>query len=364
LSHARRTDVGIIDGPTFDAVLEKAKAEIEAHGGRCVLNISMVPDEETRYEFKLDARPDLPALLAADRQVMVKRGEPPTAPQDALAAELARLWTGYDAEDVVLCLISAGRALQVICRKKPWVSSAHAHCTCGFRVGVDAAHDEIHAHGAIVEVAMRAAEYDPVAVVRMTHTQNALDQTSGGPPPPPVTRLALTLAALMFGRADAAELLAKTFDGLDPELAADVAAIALPATALSADALAADRRDLPAHYPLCADLIEFTGEPGVVRYHDRALALGRPLFTADTPAPGCRADVVALGAPPGATMIDAMLHDIGRAPEQMADHGNPYFSALARARAAALIEVCTAGRPAALDARLQMARARVDAGGM
>jgi hypothetical protein len=125
-------------------------------------------------------------------------------------------------------------------------------------------------------------------------------------------------------------------------------------------------------YPRHACGLEAIGEPGVASCWKYCLEEGVPLYTDNTPSPRTTAEVFAISTPErlalfrgrkgSESLVDHILDRTLHRLDPLVHHDNAYFSSIARIRILPLVEVCTASRPDALRARLEMAEARVLSG--
>ena len=415
----------IISEAAFREVLGKARGEIEAHPGRSILNIILAPDN-AHFHISLDPRPDQPALIDASiARGGAEAGEEPNPGELQFAAEIKRVWSAYDHEEMVMCILTVGQATQVTVRPKPWIDEKklHEHCSCGIRRGADEAHDAAHLEANVIGDAAAALDtlfeiHHPPESHGIVHARRALSHTRGAldcvePSPPAKVRLAVVLAALLhvaddrkyFGKAarGAGDLAALSLDDPDttrgekePEsprpnaeriLAAaltdypdgeEIKALALEA--IGYVSASGNGNEVPPRaeanpfllYPRHAARLEAIGEPGVVRCWEHTLEVGRPLFDEDSPKPSTSAEVFALATPErfaayqerkeSATMIDHYFDKIIHLIDPLVSHPNMYIATAARMRIQPLVDVCTASRPDALTARLEMAKARAKTG--
>jgi len=394
----RQTNTPIITEEAFVEVLNKARDEIEKNPGRSILNVVLAPDNAS-FNLALDPRPDQPGLidaaLARDRQT------PPSAAELAFAAEVKRIWKAYDHEQMVMCLLCVGQSTQITCRPKPWIlkEELHEHCSCGFRRGVDADHDKSHYEAAIIGNAAekllrlfkdhKVSESHGIDHARrvLSHTRNAMSQAK--PEPTETVRLAMMLAALLHD-ADDHKFFKESDDPLQnartillevlqehPE-AQKVKDIALEAITLVS--ASNNGNSVPQSvsknpfllYPRLADRLEAIGEIGIVRCHQYTLEVGRPLYTDTTPTPSGFKQVFEIATPArfesyllrkkSESMVDHIFDKLLNIIDPLISHENVYFSSIAKIRIQPLIEVCTASRPKAFNARLEIAKARVEAG--
>jgi uncharacterized protein len=418
----------IITEEAFREILHKAKAEIEAHPGRSILNVILAPDN-AHFHLSLDPRPDQPALIDASiARASAKAGEEVSPSELQFAAEIKRLWSSYDHEEMVLCILTVGQATQITVRPKPWLDEKklHEHCSCGIRRGADPKHDADHLEANVIGDAAAALatlfevhqvpESHGIDHARrvLSHTRGALDCEKS--PPSAKVRLAMILAALLHD-ADDRKYFGKGARKARPEdLAASTAALSLddPQEAKDSEAphpnaeriLTAALTDYPDAdeikalaleaigyvsasgngneippraeanpfllLPRWCDRLEAIGEPGVVRCWEYTLEVGRPLYNEDSPSPATSAEVFTLATAErfaeyqerkeSATMIDHYFDKIIHLLDPLVSHSNEYLATVARMRIQPLIEVCTAARPDALKARLEMAKARTNTG--
>ena len=209
-----RSNNPIITEAAFDEVLGKARPELEANPGRSILNIVLAPDN-AHFHLSLDPRPDQPGLIDASlARAQAEGSEPPNASEVQFAEEIKRIWTQYDHEELIMCLLSVGQATQITCRPKPWIKGKdlHEHCSCGFRRGAIPEHDAAHleaiavgdcaaALGTLFEIHQIPESHGIDHARRvLSHTRGALEAAKV--PPSPTVRLAMMLAALLHDADD------------------------------------------------------------------------------------------------------------------------------------------------------------------
>lgn len=148
MANVQQSDTPIISESILRDILNTVKDDIEANPGRVILNL-IVSSDNTSVESRLDPRPNQPELIdAALARARAEGGKPLDSGELQFATEIKRLWSGYDHEEMIVCIITAGHTAQIIVCPKPWLDKEklHEHCTCGIRRGT--AHDDYHKSGA------------------------------------------------------------------------------------------------------------------------------------------------------------------------------------------------------------------------
>lgn len=393
----------IIGDETFQRILGDLEQGLRAIGDRrCVLNITLSLDG-AQFHVAFDARPDYPDKLD---EVLNSADQPDPAGR-AIAAEIRWLWDIYDYEERFLCLVTAGLSMQVAVVPKPWLTDAegalpHEHCVCGARRGAHPDHDADHETFDMYKSAERLLEvlFEEHSIPEshgisharrvFAHTHAAL--ASHSDPVDRATQQAVLLAALLHDADDRKYFNSEAVNSdsqadninaariLDEVLATSADRDVIRSTALEAISYVSASKNgnsIPQAalqnpvllFPRWADRIEAIGEIGVVRCWQYTTEVGRPLYTEDTPCPSLASEALALASPAlfeeyqargkSASMVDHFFDKLIQVARPLAEHANPYISAQGRLGLEPLLEICVAPRPEGLEARIELAKARV-----